>query len=161
MKIRKARPQDIPQLVVLWKEFMLHHLELSRKGTADYEMHELRRGSAKIWSAWARKQMRSRNSLLLVAEDKGSIAGFSMNFIKPNNPIYKVRKLGQINGLYVARPSRRKGIATAFRREAFAWFRRNKVRYACITYHSCNPDAGRIYEGWGFRVFHCELREKI
>ena len=159
--IRKANLKDVPELAALWKELMRHHLGLCRKGTADYELREIRLDGERIWSAWIRKNIRSRDSLVLVAEDEGSVVGYSLNFIKPNIKVFKIRKLGHMSDLYVKKGYRNKGIGSSLMYEASSWFNKMGIRHLSIAYHSCNPDAGRLYEENGFLPFHTEMRKRI
>jgi len=161
MKIRKAKVQDVGQLALLWKELMLHHLRLCRKGTAGYEMHRTAPDAERVWRAWIRKHIRSRNSLVIVAESDSRIVGYSLSFIKKNVPVYRIKRLGYMSDLCVTKPYRSRGIGTSFHKEVFAWFRKKKISYASIMYHARNPDAARLYARWGFSPFHAELRCRL
>ncbi len=153
--IRKARIADVPRMAALWRKLMEFHI--ARTGP----MLALAGDAERRWRAFAAKNIRSRNGLVLMAEDGGGIVGYSLNHIKPNIPVYRVRKLGHMGDLYVLESHRKRGIASAFRKEAFRWFRSKGVRYASIAVHSINPDARAIYLGWGFREHHIEMRMRL
>jgi len=157
-RIRRARPADVSAIAGLWADLMRHHQKRAGKLSDHYA---LQTDAGKSWRKWLRKWMRSKDGLILVAEDHGRLAGYSLSFIKKNVPVYRIRRLGYLSDLYVADGYRNKGIGTAFFRKARAWFRWRGVKYASIAVHEINPGARRIYKGWGFLEFHHELRLKL
>jgi GNAT superfamily N-acetyltransferase len=153
--IRRARLSDLQHILPLWHELMAFHMR--RTGP----MLALAPDAEKRWGAFAKKNIRSPNGLVLVAEIDGEIVGYSLNFIKNNVPVYRLRRLGYMSDLFVKEAHRGKGISSAFRKEAFAWFRKRGMRYASIVVHAINPDAKRIYRGWGFAEQHIEMRRRL
>jgi GNAT superfamily N-acetyltransferase len=136
--IRRAKPGDIDALAALWNGLMLHHVKLYGRDKRA-ENHELRRDAESVWRRYALKQMRSRNGLVLIAEDSGKPAGYSLNLIKPNIPVFRIRKLGHIADLYLEPGYRGKGIGKLLRDEAVRWFRKKGIKHASIAVHALNP----------------------
>jgi len=153
--IRRARLSDVPQIVGLWHGLMDFHIR--RTGPALALAPEAERK----WAAFARKNIRSRPGLVPVAETGGRIVGYSLYFIKADVPAYTMTTLGHMSDLFVLEGYRGRGIASAFRKEAFRWFRRKGMTCASIVVHSINPHARGVYEGWGFREQHVEMRRRL
>ncbi|MDD5171530.1 MAG: GNAT family N-acetyltransferase [Candidatus ainarchaeum sp.] len=159
--IRKANLADLDSIVVLWKGLMAHHRSLAKKKTAERDMVELAPDAERRWRLWARKNMRSRNGLLLVAEEDGKIIGYSLNNIKSNVRLFKVKKYGYLSDIFVAKTHRKRGIGNAFLKAALGWFRKKRMRYAAIAYRACNRQAGQVYSKWGFHDNHVELVRRL
>ena len=155
MIIRKAKQTDIPKLLKLWYKLMLFHRKKSSSSL------DLSNDSDVKWLAWVKKWMRSPDGLVLIAQENKRIVGYSLNHIKANVKIYKLKKLGHMCDLYVETEYRKKCIASAFKKEVFAWFKKKKMEYASIAVHSINPQAHKIYKKWGFRDQHIEMRKKL
>ncbi len=66
-----------------------------------------------------------------------------------------------MSDLYVKKGFRGMGIASAFKKEAFRWFRKKGVKYASIMFFVGNERAHKIYNKWGFFDFHMEMRAPI
>jgi GNAT superfamily N-acetyltransferase len=158
--IRRAKPGDIDALAALWNGLMLHHVKLYGRDKRA-ENHELRRDAESVWRRYALKQMRSRNGLVLIAEDSGKPAGYSLNLIKPNIPVFRIRKLGHIADLYLEPGYRGKGIGKLLRDEAVRWFRKKGIKHASIAVHALNPASWKIYRKWGFSDYHVEMRLRL
>ncbi|MGV8176423.1 MAG: GNAT family N-acetyltransferase [Candidatus Bilamarchaeaceae archaeon] len=161
MNIRKATLEDVPELVELAQDLMEHNAHVNREDASGIEQLRLDPGSRGLWRRWASKNVRSKDSLVLVAEEKGRIIGYSLNLIKENVPVYVIKETGRMSDLYVSPGYRRKGIATRFKEKAFEWFRKKRVRYASICVYPKNVKAHRVYRDWGFRDYHVELRRKL
>lgn len=160
-RIRKAKLSDLDALAVLWKGLMKHHRSLAKGMGARRDLVELAQHSERTWRQWAAKNIRSANGLVLVAEDRGRIVGYSLNIIKTNVKVFKVKRFGYLSDLFIIRPYRGRGLGTAFLKEALAWFRKKRMRHASIAYRACNREAGQAYRSWGFRENHVELVRKL
>jgi GNAT superfamily N-acetyltransferase len=159
--IRKATLADLDSIVVLWKGLMSHHRSLAKKKSAERDLVELAPDAERRWRLWARKNMRSMNGLLLVAEEDEEIIGYSLNNIKSNVKLFRVKKFGYLSDIFVAKTHRKRGIGNAFLKAALAWFRKKRMRYASIAYRACNRQAGQVYRRWGFHDNSVELVRKL
>ena len=155
MKIRKARLADVPDTVKLWKEMLGYHKRF--KGVQPFV--RMRPDKLGIMGKYIRRSIRSRYSLVLVAEERGKPVGYMIAHIKKNIPLYTDNKLGVINDLYVRKSHRGKGISSAFKKEAFSWFRKNKIKQAEIGIWWGNENTRKIYKKWGFRGFTLVMRK--
>ncbi len=161
MIIRKARLKDVPRIVELWNEFMKsHNLEITKKNTRHIPFLEYNDNAINSFRDFVKKQIYSKNGLLLVAEDF-ELVGYLLSYIKPNIPIFKIKKLGHLSDLYIKKGYRKKGIATKFRDIAFDWFKEQGIKHVSISVYPENNVARKIYEKWGFFDFHIEMRKEL
>jgi GNAT superfamily N-acetyltransferase len=160
ISIRRARPRDINALAALWKGLMSHHTKLYGRDARAVNL-KLRKDAESIWRRYALRQMRSSNGLVLIVEDDGVPVGYSLNIIKPNIPIFRIRKLGHIGDLYLKPGYRGKGIGTRLRGTVFRWFRKKGIKHTSIAVHPINSVSCSIYRKWGFSDYHLEMRRRL
>jgi ribosomal protein S18 acetylase RimI-like enzyme len=156
MKIRKARLEDSPQIVSLWKEMISHHNVFR---TSKFE--RMKPEAHNNFRKFVISNIRSRNGLVLVAEDKGKLVGYSLNYIRKNIPIFRIGKMGYLSDLYVKERHRGAGIASMFKDAAFRWFREKGLRHASVEVYFENKASWSIYRKWGFEENHVRLIRKI
>ena len=162
IKIRKAKLIDVPIVVRLWKEFMnIHKTIVTKKSPKFKEYLQLKKGADIKFRTFLKKNINSRNGLVLVAELRNKIIGYNLSFIKPNIIVYKIEKLGHISDLYVRKEFQGKGIASKFKNETLKWFKKKKIKTITLMVNNSNLYAHSIYKKWGFKDFHQEMRKKI
>ena len=160
ISIRRAKPKDIDALAALWNGLMSHHTKLYGRDARAVNL-KLRKDAESIWRKYVLKQMRSPNGLVLIVEYDGVPVGYSLNLIKPNIPVFRIRKLGYMSDLYLKPGYRGKGVGTRLRNEAFRWFRKKGIRHASIAVHALNFVSRKIYGRWGFSEYHVEMRRRL
>lgn len=161
MEIRKASLKDVEDLVLLASRLMLHQQSLAKNEPVRLEQYELVSNAMILWKKWVSKWIKSPKGLVLVAQEDGKLIGYSLNFIKENVKIYSVKQIGYMSDLYIEGNFRGKGIASKFKEMAFSWFKKKRMKYASIAFHTKNLHAHSVYEGWGFFDFHTEMRVKL
>ncbi len=168
---REATTKDVPALLKLAQELMIHNRTLNKTDKTRYKLLKLVPNIKKLWAKWATKQIKSPNGCIIVAEirnkfktkpeSKNEIVGYTLIYIQDNVKVYVVRKTGHISDLYIKSGYRNKRIATKFKKLAFRWFKKKKMKYVSIAVHSKNIKAHSIYKKWGFFDYHTELRKKL
>ncbi|MFQ5647898.1 MAG: GNAT family N-acetyltransferase [Candidatus Aenigmatarchaeota archaeon] len=156
MKIRKARLADVPEILRLWKELFRYH----KKFKSVQPFVKMRPDAPKIMDRYIRRSIRSRYSLVLVAEE-GKLAGYCITHIKKNIPVYSESKLGYICDIYVQKKNRGKGISSGFKKEVVAWLKKNKIKQMEIAIWWGNESARKVYRKWGLREFDLRLRKRL
>lgn len=160
--VRKATVKDIPTLVKMWKEFMKEHDSIVTRECSTMKPYCSRKQKAtSMFKRFIQKNIRSPNSIVLVAETNGKPAGYCLSQIKKGVPIYTVGKLGHISDLFVTKKFRGSGISSRFKQESFKWFRQKGLTYSSIMVSPYNKKAKSIYKNWGFEGYHLEMRRKI
>jgi len=155
VKIRKAKIKDVPELVKLWSDFTNEHKRITVKNSAKPDYQEKKKNAKNIWEKWIIKSIRSKKSLVMVAEHDGKFVGYVLSNIKKTPPVYKIDTFGYISDLYVKKEYRGKRISSKFKDESLKWFKKKGLKYSSIGVYSDNPHARFVYKKWGF--FDCEV----
>ena len=149
--VRRAASGDVPAMVELWWEYMEFH----RSRDPYYAITRDARG---CWSRYVRGHLRSRNSLVLVAEVSGRIAGFCLAEVAHRPPVMKsARRYGAILDLAVTARDRRSGLGRRLFEECSGWFAARGLRRMELRVAGTNPVAGAFWKKMGFRP-HVEIR---
>jgi len=88
----------------------------------------------------------SDNSATFIALIDDTIVGYAAVDVREQPPFYKVRRIGVVWGLMVAKDHRRKGVASGLLAEARARFRQKGIRYYTLYTSVANRGAIRFYE---------------
>lgn len=162
MIIRKARLKDVPEIAELWMEFRKEHNSIVRRGNPRLKPYTIHRKDAKEeFRSFARKNIRSRNGRVVVAEEDGKLVGYALFYIKKSSPVYTNRLFGHISEFFVIKEYRRRKVSSLFRDEAIKFFRKKGLKHMSIDVSPTNSDARKIYKKWGFQEYHIEMRRRI
>ena len=162
MIIRKAKIKEAPVIAGLWMDFMKEHDKIVVSGDRRMIPHVKKNKSAKKnFQKFVLKCIRSRNSQVMVAEDKGNLVAYSLTTIKKNTPVFEIKEVGYFADLYVKKKYRGQGISSEFKKSAIEWFKSRKIKYISIMVYPQNKFAHKIYRKWGMFDSHVELRGKI
>ncbi len=160
MEIRKARVKDVASVLELWKELFLYHKKLPKNNKLKI-YQKLKEGAENIFARWVKENIKSRNGVVFVAEDSDKIVGYCLIHIKPNVPVFKIKKLGYISDLYVKEDYRNKGVGSKFHKECFKWFRKKGLRHISLLVDAKNPAAHEFYKKHGFSDLYIEMRGEV
>ena len=114
--IRGATTADYEDLVDLWRELMVHHVQLDARFTLAPDADD--RFLSYLDTATGRDDYCVR--LATLAERP---VGFVVACVLPNSPVYRARYVGYINDLCVTREARGQGIGTRLVEDAVRWLR--------------------------------------
>ena len=112
--IRAARPDDVADLVDLWREFMDLHAALPGGLARAPDAHgRWRRHVVDLIAdpAW----------LVIVAQPDGPLAGYLTATVSPYPPIFTVGEYGFVQEIAVAAPWRRRGVGRRLLAAAEEW----------------------------------------
>lgn len=160
MRIRNAVIKDVPMIVDLWKELFLYHKKLPKSNKIKIHQ-ELKSGAEDIFAQWVRKNIRSKNSAVLVAETNKKIVGYCLIYTKLNIPVFKIGELGHISDLYIKKDYRDIGIGSKFQIEAFKWFRKKGIKHVSLLVDAKNNGAHKFYKNHGFSDLYIEMRGDV
>jgi ribosomal protein S18 acetylase RimI-like enzyme len=162
MIIRAAKLRDAPAVLELWQEFMKYHAEdLIKKDKRLMPHLEKKKDAPMLFFKYLKNCLRSKEHLVVVAEDNKKLVAYSLLEIKKNIPIFKAEKIGHFHDLFVKKEYRGKRISSMLKEKGIAWFKKNKIKYLSIQVYNDNEHAHNIYKKWGFFDFHIEMRRKI
>lgn len=162
MLIRKATPKDIEGIFKTFLEMVKSEDSASKK-VAPFLMDLRKKG--KDFKEDARKELlrevRERNSLYLVAEDKGKIIGYCYGTVKAEKgPFFKSTLIGHLNGLVVKKQYNGKGIGSKLHRELEKWFKEKKCKQIKLEVFTTNL-AKRIYSKLGYHEVISKMNKKL
>ena len=162
ISIRKARLDDVDKIVELWKEFMNEHDKaVLRKNPSLKHFIARKKNAAGIFRKFVKKNIVSKYGVIFVAETNDNLIGYSLNLIKDNIIVYKIKKIGYISDLYVKKQYRKKHISSRFKDLAIEWFKNKAINHVSIAVHRENEVAHSIYRKWGFIDYHIDLRREV
>ena len=144
MKIRIAEKKDFKELINLWAYFIVdHEKRFGREG--------LKKNYKEIYGKILKDKLKSRKNLVLVAENNGEIIGFVSILIEKETPIYKDKKYGVFEDIFIIKSFRGKGIFNKFYRESLRWLIKNKVNIVISKINVKNKKVIKLYECKGFK----------
>ncbi|MAG91304.1 hypothetical protein CMO83_01355 [Candidatus Woesearchaeota archaeon] len=159
MPIRKANLKDVESVVLLWKEFMRENNSFKSKEVL--KVDQFNNDASNLFRKFVINNIKSKNSVVLVAEEKSKIVGFIQAQIKDNLKVYKVKKIGHISDLFVKRNYRKRNMSSVLKNFAFKWFKSKKIKYVSLQTEIRNKLAHKIYEKWGFFEHNLTLYKKL
>ncbi|MCK4871945.1 MAG: GNAT family N-acetyltransferase [Phycisphaerales bacterium] len=100
------------------------------------------------------QSMESDSSATIIALVDDAIVGYASVAVREQPRFYRIKKVGAVSGLMVAKEHRRQGIATRLLAEAKAYFQRNGIRYFTVYTAVANQAAITFYEQNGMAALH-------
>lgn len=162
MQIRKANISDIKTIVDVWEGFLNEHDGIVIARNPRLKEMNLRNNDARsMYEKFLLSNIESENGIVLIAEEDGQTAGYSLGLIKDEIPIFEIKQYGYISDLYVKKEFRGKGVSSKLKDEMISWFKSKGVEYASVGFYADNRGAHEIYEKWGFFDYKIEARKKI
>jgi len=160
--IRKAKLKDVKTIVDLSSEFIKYHDKVILKNNPKLKPYlKKKKNIDALFRKFVIKNIRSRNGLVLIAEDGEKPIGYSLNYIKNNIPVFAIEKIGYVSDLYVDKKYRGKKVSSRFKDEVFKWLKKRGIKHVSICAYVDNHFALKVYKKWGFVDFHTELRMKV
>ncbi len=150
MNIRKAKVKEVPKLAKLGVELIKYHHELDPFFAPSKNIES-------SYKTYFKKCVYSPKSLLLVAEEEGKIVGYALGTITSRPPVFKERKIGYIDDMFVVKEYRRSGVGKEFLNELFKWFKNKKAKHTEITVHTKNFIGRKAWENFGFEEYCTKL----
>lgn len=141
--IRKAKESDVSEIVALWKKTRNIHESFDSYWSS-------KKGADKDYKNHIKKQILSKDSLVVVAENYGVIIGFSYGTVKEDIPIYS-RKLFKLGDLFVEEDFRGKGIAKLLLLEIERFGKKKKAAYLVESNAISNIRANKFYDKFGLK----------
>lgn len=160
MKIRKAKSQDIPEIIELFMQYEKFYDKMA--GKKNNPCYKKKKNPEKVLSKELRKVIKSRKDKVFVAEVEKKIVGFIWIGIKYDNWVYaEADDYGEIEYLFVKNSYRGKGISSMLRKKSFEWFRKKKVQWVMLHVHKKNKKAHKVYKKWGYEDYEKTMWRRI
>lgn len=161
MLIRRATPDDVPQVCVM----MQAQADLHEQWDAARFPYLPQVGPR--YADWLREQAINPRSVFLVAERDADataparLVGFAIATTEPTLPIYRVREIGFLHDLYVDPGYRNEGIARQLVMRLIERFREIGVAQVRLETAVPNEAARKLFESCGFRPSVIEMMVEL
>ncbi|GMU74306.1 MAG: hypothetical protein AMXMBFR44_5030 [Candidatus Campbellbacteria bacterium] len=152
--LRKAREQDIPQIIELSGLLADHHHVLDSYWKAGSE-------TKNTFGEFIKSELEKTNVMLLVAEVNQKVVGYFSAEISPTKPVIFVPYIGHISNGFLLEEYRGKGIAKKAVEQFLSWFKKQNVKVAELTVDSRNVEGVRAWEGMGFKEYMKRMKMDI
>lgn len=151
MRIKKATIKDFEKLKQIKSEFYLWECKGDKRLNTGY----IKKGLG----ARLAKNLKQKNTVFFIAEERGEIIGYSGAEIQTNPASFKFKKRGHLFNLYVRPKYQGKGIGKRLIKKTLRWFKEKKISDLMIMVYSHNKKAHQIYKKLGFKDYIIELKK--
>src|SRR5271157_4009140 len=165
LRIRKAKPEDIPRLWDFKKEHRAYDRSLlgpKFKIFFSWDVNDKGKGRE---TARLKKEVNDKDVLILVAEQRGELLGYSMAMIVKRNDEFvnpkNYQRTGYVSDLFVTKTARGRRISSGLLKDTLRWFEKNKINYAELHVFADNGQAIGIYQRFGFEPFRLQMKKKL
>ncbi|HEX4404728.1 MAG TPA: GNAT family N-acetyltransferase [Polyangia bacterium] len=155
MRVRPARPADLPRISELAAELVRQHHRL------DPERFLLVEPIAEGYGRFFTGELRRKGALILVAEDVDVILGYAYATLEPRNWNDLLDAAGKLNDLFVDATARRRGVGRALVRAVFDTLIARGAPRVVLMSAWRNPDAHAFFEALGFRRTMLEMTAEL
>ena len=155
MRVRPARPDDLPAVSKLAAELVRLHHRLDPPRFLLIEPVE----DGYQW--FFSREIKRKQALILVAETDDGIIGYAYATLEPRNWNDLLDACGKLNDLYVDPAARRTGAGRALVTEVFAALRARGAPRVVLLSAWKNPEAHAFFEALGFRRTMVEMTAEL
>ena len=153
MKIREARPEEIPVLVELWTEMWDFHAVFDPY----YRKSPL---AERVMAAWIGEHVDSDRAAVLIAEE-ATIVGYVCGSILENPPVTMDQFFGYVSEISVTEESRRSGAGGKLLDAIHDWFRSKGMSYVEVNVSVRNELSRSFWRKNGYDHFLERLRKDL
>lgn len=155
MKIREAKIKDVDDPVDLWQELMNYHMDLSPNNP------RLKKNARSMFTKWVIKHIKSKNSIVLIANDKKGPVGYMLGYVTDVPKVYIEDKMSYISDSYITKVYRKKGIMKKMVKQAKIFFKKKKMKHIYLRADTLNILGVKSWNKIGFKEEAKEMYMKI
>tara|TARA_Y100000310_G_C20688495_1_gene820678 strand:+ start:2660 stop:3130 length:471 start_codon:yes stop_codon:yes gene_type:complete len=153
--VRKARLTDVNALSEL-------ALRLIKSHTAyDGLFYKVSPTLKKEYLKYFNRAVRSKNWLLVLAEEGNEIAGYALAAIEKRPPVYSLQKRCMLHDLFVETRFRGKGVSRQLFKMVLAFAKSKKIKMLQVTVDERNNGAINVYGKFGFEYYDKTMAMKL
>jgi len=152
MEIRKAKKTDLEGIFELGFKLLKYHTQYNDYYKPVKSKKEFKKGQKKYFT----EQLKKRNSLFLVLDDDGKLAGYSIAKITKNPPVLKEKRRGEFAEIFIDDKYRGKNWGKKLLETSLAWLKKKKIHQVVVKYDAKNGWAENLYKKAGFHPFQNE-----
>ncbi|MFH1586769.1 MAG: GNAT family N-acetyltransferase [Candidatus Diapherotrites archaeon] len=155
IKMRRAKLSDIDAISELAVKLMNGHSKY------DLFFYSLKKTAINEFRKYFRKNIKSRNWLVVIAESGGEIAAYALAAIERRSPIYRIGKRCVLHDIYVDDKIRGRGIGRNLFMEVVQFAKKKKIRLLQVKVDEKNKAAIKVYRKFGFKDYDKAMAMKI
>jgi len=144
--VRRAQPEDLPNIKTLWQEMMQYHQGRDVRFSTVPHAEDLA-------GDLMRNALRDPERLVLVAVDERRVVGYAYASILETVEMFQLSRYGFVADLAVTADARRKGVGTALWETLREWFIEQGVSAVQLNVSVLNPEAEAFWRDCGFADF--------
>ena len=144
--IRRARPDDLPQMVELWDQLMGFHQDLD-------PTYKLLPDAAERWVKYIETKFDDEDWRVLVAECNGRVVGYAAAAVQEYPPVFENPQHGFLQEIVVRIEFRRQGIGRNLVDAAVKWLGGKDVPETTVRIDERNPASLALFNNAGFDPF--------
>jgi ribosomal protein S18 acetylase RimI-like enzyme len=153
--IRELREEDLPEVKVIFGEFVRYHQQWD-------SIFEKIASAEEVWGDYVYKShTQDENCRVLVAEFDGHIVGYCLGRIAQKPPIYQAQVIGEVGNIAVKEEYKRQGIGGKLFTTIKEWFKEYGVDHIEIEAATANPQSVGFWKKVGGREFIKQMEIRI
>ena len=154
VRVRKLQEDDIDGICSLWKEFAV-----LREGLTKSKI--LNDDAADYFFGYATGLLSRKDTLTLVADDGGTVAGYLIAQKQRRPPIYHHTQVAYLSDSFVDKAHRGQGILRQFMAELKTWCKAEAITAIDVQIFEGNQDAQAVFHKLGFSPYRVVLRQEV
>lgn len=154
MKIRKAKFKDVERITYLNYLLMKQHQKLD-------DWWKMKKNAMPLFAKCVRICIKSPNSAVFVAEDRGKVVGYILGKISKRPPTLKIEKVGHLDDAFVLGEYRRKGVGSDLAYELFKWFKSKGLNYTELEVAVKNKAGLKAWRKLDFKDYEIKMKRKL
>lgn len=145
-KIRKARIEDIEQIIFIWNQMMEFHAGLD-------SLFRRCEGAEEIFGEYIQKSISDVHKVVAVAECDGRVVGYCQGVLEKHPPALEQTDYGYIMDAAVDAEHQRRGAGEAMVQYVCRWFKENGISRVEVRFHVKNEISSGFWPKMGFKVY--------
>lgn len=155
VNVRKAKVDDAKELKGLCFDLLVRFEKMDNFDAQDRNYWK-NKASDDI-----KKSIRKKDNDFFVVEEKGRIIGLMEVAMTKRESVFKIKKYGHIELLYIKPKQRGKGYSKLLLNEAIKWFKQKKTKYVTVGTHALDKGANSFWKKQGFKEYNLKYRKTI
>ncbi|MBS3782271.1 MAG: GNAT family N-acetyltransferase [Candidatus Thermoplasmatota archaeon] len=154
LDIRKAKKDDLDEIVKMWYSLASTHQKMMRG-------YELAEDCREKWKKFVENGLEKKGMCTFVAEEGNQLVGFLNVVIRERIGIFEETHVGMILDVFIKKDKRGEGIGTQLTERAESWIRKKGVSIAVLTVSPENKKAVKFWEETGYETYLLKKRKKL
>lgn len=154
LNIRKAKKEDLDEIVKMWYKLASTHQEMMRG-------YELARDCREKWRNFVKDGLDKEGMCTFVAEKDNKIVGFLNVVIRERLGIFEDTHIGMILDVFVKEEKRDEGVGSQLTKRVEKWIKNKGVDIAVLTVSPKNERAVKFWEEMGYDTYLLKKRKEL